>query len=151
MDHGIAGGSHHSNTRKTKPAELKLTDEADSQIRMIGGLKDTPLEGSDLDLTGRMTFACRPAPSSPSKGGFSQTERNGIALGFRNNNSRLMLVLDPTNMNVVKPAVGQMEDNRGTILCSISLQSVIGAAADNEWLHVAVRRGDVTSLIKNGK
>jgi hypothetical protein len=40
--------------------------------------------------------------------------------------------------------------NRGTVLCCIPLLKVIASAKDGNWLHVAVRHGDVGFLIKNG-
>ena len=61
-----------------------------------------------------------------------------------------MLVLDPTDMYIAKPYRSSEAENRATVVCSISLRSVIAAADDAEWLHVAVRHEDVGSLIKNG-
>ena len=149
-------GDSSLDNRATKLVQFKSKDKADLLIRTIGGLQEKSTEGSDLDLTGRMSFACRSAPNSSSKG-FAETSGEGgkrdIAkkIASLRSDPRLLLVLDPTDMNVVKPAAGQMEENRGTIQCRISLRSVIAAAADSEWLHIAVRHEDVTSLIKNGK
>ena len=70
-------------------------------------------------------------------------------MGVFRTSSHFVLVLDPTDMFVVKPSP-QIEFNRGTIITSISLRNVIAAASDGEWLHVAVRHEDVGFLIKNG-
>ena len=46
-----------------------------------------------------------------------------------------------------------MEENRGTILFGISLRTIIAAAVDQSWLHIAIRNPDNIadkSLIKNG-
>jgi hypothetical protein len=139
---------------------LDLVDKADEISRAVGGLMDKPVIGTDLDLSGRMTFrffsaikgadAALPPPTLdpyPRLGGRERTfsEEKGI---FRAN-SKLVLVLDPSDMFVVKPFTAQIE-NRGTVLASISLRRVIAAAADGDWLHVAVRHEDVGFLIKNG-
>jgi hypothetical protein len=139
---------------------LDLVDKADELSRTVGGLMDKPVIGTDLDLNGRMTFrffsAIKGADTGPplatldpypNLGGRERTfsEETGI---FRTN-SNLVLVLDPTDMFVVKPFTAQIE-NRGTVLASISLRRVIAAAADGVWLHIAVRHEDVGFLIKNG-
>jgi hypothetical protein len=139
---------------------LDLADKADLLTRIIGGLSDKPAIGTDLDLTGRMTFrfssALKRAEPHASKNLVSPERAGNIRnlsedMGVFRSSSHLMLVLDPNYMFVVKPMAGQMEENRGTVLCSISLRHVIAAAADGEWLHVAVRNEDVGFLIKNGK
>ena len=139
---------------------LDLVDKADEISRAVGGLMDKPVIGTDLDLSGRMTFRfssaikgadAAPLPAIldpyPNLGGRDRTfsEEKGI---FRAT-SKLVLVLDPNDMFVVKPFTAQIE-NRGTVLASISLRRVIAAAADGNWLHVAVRHDDVGFLIKNG-
>jgi hypothetical protein len=139
---------------------LDLVDKADEISRTVGGLMDKPVIGTDLDLSGRMTFRffsaikgadAAPLPATndpyPNLGGRERTfsEEKGI---FRPT-SKLVLVLDPNDMFVVKPFTAQI-GNRGTVLASISLRRVIAAAADGDWLHVAVRHDDVGFLIKNG-
>jgi hypothetical protein len=90
---------------------------------------------------------------SPSKsnGGSNHTERTRT---FSDDMilrpvSHLVLVLDPTDIYVVKP-FKRSEVNRGTVLCCIPLLKVIAAAKDGNWLHVAVRHADVGFVIKNG-
>ena len=137
---------------------LDLTDKADLLTRTIGGLSEKPSAGANLDLTGRMTFRFQssyrqmdsPArPVTPERG--ERIRNLSEDIGVFRSRSPLMLVLDPTDIFVVKPMAAQMEANRGTVLCSISLRKIIAAASDGEWLHIAVRHEDVAFLIKNGK
>ena len=144
-------------TKNSRRAEetptLDLVEKADELSRTIGGMTDKPDNGTDLDLRGRMTFRFysiksqpKPIPELPAGRLRSLSEDMGV---FRTS-SHLVLVLDPTAMFVVKPSP-QIEFNRGTIITSISVRNVIAAAADGEWLHVAVRHEDVGFLIKNGE
>jgi hypothetical protein len=65
--------------------------------------------------------------------------------------SELLIVLDPTDLFVLKPNLNDGSCNRGTILCCASLDSVIAAVPDKEWLHIAVRHTeDVGIFIRNG-
>ena len=126
-----------------------LVDFADDLLLTIGDIKDKPNEGTDIDLRGRMTFKFHAASNW-----FEQSvpknheQRKKDLVIFPS--SHLILVLDPTDMYIVKPA-SRRECNFGTILCSASLQSIIAFASDAEWLHIAVRRmEDVGFLIRNG-
>jgi Uncharacterised conserved protein len=114
--------------------------------------------GTDIDLQGRTTFPF----DNPFVSEFSAKARVNAELVdgsrnrtlsedmvFRASSSGLVLVLDPTDMFIVKPLV-TTTDNRGTIVCGISLLDVVGAAADDESLHIAVRHENVGFLIKNG-
>jgi hypothetical protein len=128
-------------------ASLDFIDEADFLTRIVGGLVEEPKTGTDVDLTGRMVFRFLLAVNPES----NTSEKSGRRIAWpRNLASDLMLILDPTYIFIVKVIRGQVEENRSTMLCSISLRSVIAAAADEEWLHVAVRHEDVDLLIKNG-
>lgn len=156
---GATQGTSAGNTEKNR-VRLDLVDIADDVTREVGGLVQKPEIGTDLDLTGRMTFrfqsAVKPNKSSPRRPGEgtpdTATRLKNISedIGVFRSGTRLVLVLDPTDMYVVRPMKSKVENNRGTILCSISLRSVIAAADDREWLHVAVRADDVGFLIKNG-
>ena len=135
---------------------LDFVEKADEISRTIGGMKNTPAIGTDLDLSGRMTFRFVSALKSDENPSMVEAREVGGGLrglskdlGVFRASSHLILVLDPTDMFVVKPAMAQIE-NRGTIVTSISLRCVIAAAADGDWLHVAVRHEDVGCLIKNG-
>jgi hypothetical protein len=121
--------SSASNKKHLQNINLDFVDEADKLTKAIGGLSDKPEDCADLDLTGRMFFRFQSALKPV---------------------EALILVLDPTDMFIVKPVVKNMEENRGTVLCGISLRNIIGAAADGSWLHVAVRNSDAGFLIKNG-
>eukprot|EP00536_Pseudo-nitzschia_multiseries_P013912 jgi/Psemu1/213169/e_gw1.629.13.1 len=140
-----------------KKLKMHSNDTADALTRMIGGLSDKLIAGSDLDLTGRMFFKFRSAvnpdavqnladaitPDSSSDGPSSTPHPT----------ANLTLVLDPTELYIVKPLVNKMEGNRGTLLCGISLRNIIAAAVDGSWLHVAIRSPEnikSPTLIKNG-
>jgi hypothetical protein len=142
----------HAPNAAKKKVELDLMDVADEISRTIGGLANKPTNGMDLDLRGRMTFRF----SLASNGQETQapppsTGENPKPTGRRIRALPELLVLDHTDFFVVKPIVAQIESNRGTVITTISLRSVIATAADGEWLHVAVRHEDVGFLIKNGK
>lgn len=134
---------------------LDLVDKADELTRLIGGLLEKPKSGAEIDVTGRMTFrfesalnrkeVAPPGASSPSRVRVLPKD-----MGVFRSKSCLMLVLDPTDMFIVRPMKSTVEENRATVLCSISLRSVIAAADDGEWLHVAVKHEDVGFLVKNG-
>jgi hypothetical protein len=135
---------------------LDRVDRADNLLLEIGDLKEKPVLGTDLNLRGRMTFRFFPASNAIEQR--SKAEDDGSPLRqtlsgemrFRQT-SQLILVLDPTDIFIVKP-INRSDVYRGTIVCSASLRSVIAFASDGEWLHVAIRHmEDVGFLIKNGK
>jgi Uncharacterised conserved protein len=136
--------------------KLDLVDKADDLCKMIGGLVEKINVGADLDLTGRMFFPFKSATKvmqvpdqSVSRNQEIPREKLQSLEGVFRSNSNFMLVLDPTDLFVVKP-LKKMEENRGTVLFALSLRNIIAAAADGEWLHIAVRCQDVGFLIKNG-
>ena len=149
-----------SNTLKPSKSRdlftLDKIDIADNLLLLVGDLKEKPTVGTDLDLRGRMTFRFFPAfdkveQQRPLVGedGSIVERAHTEETGFRPS-SQLVLVLDPTDMFIVKP-VNRSDVNRGTIICTASLRSVIAFASDGEWLHVAIRHmEDVGCLIKNG-
>jgi len=156
--HDIANHENNSRTTATTaPADFPTIDWADDLLLTIGDLNKKPLKGTDLDLRGRMVFNFHAATTRfetkklPEKTN-SETNRprtlsDEVVL---RPTSQLVLVLDPTDVFVVKP-VGRREVNRGTIICGVSLRKVIAFASDQEWLHIAIRNTeDVGFLIKNG-
>lgn len=127
-----------------EPGPLEFVDEADFLTRTIGRLDDKPAIGTEMDLTGRMTFRFH-LPTKPKK-----LPEMDSPIKVKAKESAFILVLDPTDMVVVRPNVTRLEENFSSVLYSISLRSVIAAAADGNWLHVAVRHPDIDMLIKNG-
>ena len=122
-----------------------LVDEAGELSNIFASVRDQTPVGTDLDLQGRMTFFftnefCEPSvePGRPHSRGLHTYDCNSTA--------RRALVLDPTDMFVVNSS----EMNRGTVVCCIPLLDVVAAAVDGHWLHLAVRHGDVESIIFNG-
>jgi hypothetical protein len=140
--------------------DLLMTDKAEELSQIFGCLLEKPAIGTDLDLHGRMAFRFSSGSSggqelqSPSKsnGDSDNTERMRTfsdEMIFRPVSDALFIVLDPTDIYVVKP-FQRKSVNRGTVLCCIPLLNVIAAAKDGNWLHVAVRHNDVGFLVKNG-
>ncbi|KAG7364568.1 hypothetical protein IV203_037770 [Nitzschia inconspicua] len=135
--------------------KLDWVDKADDLCRTVGDLQEKPNIGADLDLTGRTFFPFNSSTKSTQEAqkGSKASELPGEKLvgleGVFLSTSNFVLVLDPTDLFVVKPRK-KMEENRGTLLFALSLRSIIAAAADGEWLHIAVRNQDVGFLIKNG-
>jgi len=137
--------------------KMDFTDTADTLTRAIGGLSDKLKAGADLDLTGRMFFKFQSAVNPDVKQSLADAiiidSSSGGHIGAIHPIAHLTLVLDPTDIFIVKPLVKKMEENRGTVLCGISLTNIIAAAVDGTWLHIAIRSlENVTSptLIKNG-
>jgi len=141
-----------SSSKETKQKdEFDFVDVADPLTRIIGGLSDKPKTGAALDLTGRMFFSFQSALNrAKMENNENSLEGATIEADWK---SHLTLVLDPSDLFIVKPMVQKMEENRGTILFGISLRNIIAAAVDQSWLHVAIRNPDSIadqSLIKNG-
>lgn len=152
MSHDIRTKTDMSASTDSKHKQkYEFVDTADTLTRTIGGLSEKPIAGAALDLTGRMFFrfqsALNPA-ASQSSGGAGSNESGSE--GTIDTTTHLTLVLDPTDLFVVKPMVQKMEENRGTILFGISLRNIIAAAVDQAWLHIAVRGSENQTLIKNG-
>lgn len=145
-------------SNKTAAPALVMEDRAEDLSLIFGGLREKPSTGTDLDLHGRMTFRFSSSstkqrvlpPNQPIGDPSSERMRTfSDDMIFRPISSHLVLVLDPTDIYVVKPWP-RREVNRGTVLCCIPLLNVIAAAKDDNWLHVAVRHSDVGFVIKNG-
>lgn len=135
--------------KATDKSSFPTTDWADDLLLTIGDLNEKPVTGTDLDLRGRMAFNFHAASNR------LQNKKSPEKVGSTSEvvlrpTSQLVLVLDPTDIFVVRP-VSRLEVNRGTILCGVSLRKVIAFASDDEWLHIAIRNmDDVGFLIKNG-
>ena len=140
-----------SSSKETKQKEeFDFVDIADPLTRTIGGLSDKAKAGSELDLTGRMFFRFQSAVNRAKIESAEESPEVAIKKFVRR--TRLTLVLDPSDLFIVKP-VHTMEENRGTILFGISLRNIIAAAVDQSWLHIAIRNPDSIedqTLIKNG-
>ena len=148
-----------SHSKKKTPSisgqwpSLDLVEIADELTCTIGGLAMRKQVNTDIDLTGRMTFPFQPA-IDPMEYSLDATATTTISpspskklvriRSLLSTREPLLLVLDPTSMFVVRPQQLQqsgVDENRATVVYSISLRSVIAAAEDGEWLHVAVRPG----------
>jgi hypothetical protein len=137
--------------------KFDFVEIADTLTRTIGGLTDKLEAGAALDLTGRMFFRFQPAVNSAETqivvGAVPTESSSEGSINTFYSTTRLMLVLDPTDLFIVKPMVQKLEENRGTILFGISLRNIIAAAVDQAWLHIAIRNPDNIrdqTLIKNG-
>lgn len=125
---------------------LDLVDVADEFAITFGGLSDRPDINSDLDLKGKMTFPCTLSIGAPPEPSLLNLAEDAIL----RHSGELVLVVDPTDLFLVKPNPKSGVD-QGTVVCRVALQSVIAAATDSDKLHIAVRHPDVGRLIKNGK
>ena len=150
-----------SATKGFQNINLHLVDEADELIKIIGGLSsDKPEIGSRLDLNGRVffrfqsTFENFEALNSSAFNINTSKQFEGIPKvkgGVTHSTARhLLLILDPTDIFIVKPLDKNIDENRGTIQCEISIRSIIGAACDGRWLHIALKNQDIHHLTKNG-
>jgi Uncharacterised conserved protein len=138
---------------------LDLEDEALKLQAIFTSLVEKPALGSDLNLHGRMVFGFTFHVPSTSDGS-SAAAMNNEASQRRNRtlsddmifreSSELVLVLDPTDLFIVKPWARQDSKTRGTLVCSIPMLDVVAAAVDDCRLHVAVHHDNVGFLIQNG-
>ena len=143
-------GSPLSDSRKNNDLTLDFVEIADEFAITFGALKDLPDIHTHLDLRGRMIFPCFSAAARATETGAPSTIRTLSEDVILRPASKLVLVLDPADVFVVKP-IAKSGIDRGTVVCTIPLQSIIAAASDAEWLHIAVRHHDISRLIKNGK
>ena len=137
------------NSLANEIASFPTVDWVDDLLLTIGDLIEKPVTGTDLDLRGRMAF---PFHSVNKKSKLKSPGKIGSGSELiLTSSSQLVLVLDPTDIFVVRPMGTRRDANRGTIICGVSLRKVIAFASDEEWLHVAIRNmDDVGFLIKNG-
>ena len=127
--------------------KLDRVDHLDDELINIFGTKRLEFAGTDVDIRGRMVFRFTSTTEQTRDG---STIRTTPVEDIRHENiaGQMILVLDPTDILVVKPI--PRNDHRGTLICQIPLQCIIAAASDEAWLHIAVKHHDVGSLIKNG-
>lgn len=144
--------------------QMDMDDDAGGLQNIFCCLMDKPHAGVDLNLHGRMTFGFsiddsgsfrNASNASQGREQKSHTPRNfNRARTFSEEmicraSSSLLLVLDPTDIFIVK-RFARKDTPRGTILCCISLLDIFAAAADESRLHIAVRHTNLGCLIKNG-
>ena len=128
---------------KAASMALDLVDVADEFAITFGGLGPEILT---LDLQGKMTFPCTLSIGAPPEPNILNLAEDDIL----RHSGEFVLVVDPTDLFLIKPNPKSGVD-QGTVVCRVTLQSVIAAATDGEKLHIAVRHPDVGRLIKNGK
>ena len=160
--------SRWSRVNDKSVSQLQTTIDATEEIRVMGGLfSDKPKVGSDLDICGRTFFYFTPLldeSESVKTRGFSAFAHGSIVtdkdrrrhladriLMRASKRRQMVLVIDPTELFIVKPRYKDGGVDRGTILCCTPLRNILAAATDGEWLHVAMRHvDDVGVLIKKG-
>ena len=120
---------------------------ADKELLEIGDMIRTSFRGSEVDLGGMSKFRCRPGTNE-----CTTVDGDGPFPWHSNHaESHLQIVLGRREFLVVAPFRGRGAD-RATVLCTVSLHDVIGFAADDEWLHVAIRNvEDIECLVQNGE
>jgi Uncharacterised conserved protein len=138
---------------------LAMEDAAEELTSIFCCLQEKTPIGADLDLHGRMVFhftiqgTSSISDTRPSEGPVDTISAQRIRtlsedMIFRES-SDLLLVLDPTDMFIVKP-LAHKDVNRGILVCHVPFLEVIAAAPDESRLHVAVKHDNVGCLIKNG-
>jgi hypothetical protein len=153
MQQAIAGHNEQPNDDAASNYVSAEIDWADNVLLTIGDLKAKPANGSDLNLRGRVAFPFHTASGQLDGGHVSQIKDANRQRSLSDDivlrqSSHLVLVLDPTDLFVVKPI---RQANRGTIICAVSLRRIIAFASDGQCLHIAVRNmPDVGFLVKNG-
>ena len=144
--------------------KIQKLEVADELLMALGGFQERPEIGTDLDVRGRTFFyfspfspqQVSPQASHESRNSFSSRRKRAENLLARATMPQieLMLVVDPTEIFVLKPYLpgdGPSGDNRGKILYSAPLRSIIAAVADKEHLHIAIRQMEnIEPLIRNG-
>lgn len=140
---------------------LQTSCQASKDIVAIGCLDKQSIVGTDVDARNKTTFYFAPSlaitDGRTSGASFSNTteknKRRLLADKILINGSsktELILVVDPTELLVLKPK-SRDDMEKGTILCCTLLNNIIAIAADGEWLHIAMRDvEDVGVLIKKG-
>jgi hypothetical protein len=125
-----------------------MIDRAAELTTIFASLREKPLPGTDIDIRGRVSFPFV-VDTNVAQWNKSMEEHDGKRERTFSDVATLVVVLDPTDLFIVKP-MAKHDFKRGTIICCVPLLNVIAAATDGEWLHIAVRHADVRLLIKNG-
>lgn len=118
-----------------------------------GAEKNRPQVGADLDVRGRTFFYFTPTMTGIKQPQSTSDHKRRLAADIirMTKKTELMIVLDPTDLFILKPNPRDGSCNRGTILCSASIGSVITAVSDKDWLHIAIRETeDIGVFIRNG-
>jgi len=149
-------GPHSLSSRWGEDAfEISTVEVMEDEYIELGGQKERPALGTDLDVRGRTFFYFTPSLTGINPHQAASDRKRRLAQELisiaKPGQSELLIVLDPTDLFVLKPNLNDGSCNRGTILCCASLDSVIAAVPDKEWLHIAVRQTeDVGIFIRNG-
>jgi protein CLEC16A len=154
------GSQHGAGVVPVSISDFELIDEAEELSSIFSCLQEKPAVGTDIDLHGRMKFNFTvPGPhgESASVEGQAQRMRSLSEDIMLRDTSDLVIVLDATNILVVRPIIPQtnikstpLVTERGVIICHIPLSDVIAAACDDIRLHIAVRYKNIGCLIRNG-
>ena len=133
--------------------KLALLDKADELGSLFSTMESRPSIGSPIELRGLTTFVFTSGVAGTVRDDPTVKDLRRIAegMGLQPLSKPIAVFLQPYLL-IVRPEESKKSvhvGTRGTILCCIPLLHIIGAAVDEDWLHVAVRHDNVTSLSKS--
>lgn len=136
--------------------EVRTSEVMEDDYIELVGREERPQIGTELDIRGRTFFYC--VPSLPdinsSYSSLSDQKRrlsqDLMRMATTGQQEELLLVLDPTDLFVLKPNLSNGACNRGVILCHAPIGAVIAAVPERELLHIAIRQTEESFFVKNG-
>ena len=143
-------------TEDTTFFEVRTTEIMEDDYITLVGREDRPQLGTDLDIRGRTFFYFSPSlPDINLSHSSSSDRKRRLAqelkrMAMPGQQEELLLVLDPTDLFVLKPNLSDGACNRGVILCHAPIGAVIAAVPEKELLHIAVRQTEESFFVKNG-
>ena len=151
-------GPHSIGSRWTEDSFFEVPTSEVMEDDYIGlvGREERPQLGTELDIRGRTFFYCIPSlPDTNSSYSSSSDQKRRLSqdlmrMTMSGQQEELLLVLDPTDLFVLKPNLSNGACNRGVILCHAPIGAVIAAVPERELLHIAIRQTEESFFVKNG-
>jgi hypothetical protein len=151
-------GPHSIGSRWTEETffEVRTTEVMEDDYIELVGREERPQLGTELDIRGRTFFYCVPSlPDINSSYSSSSDQKRRltqdlIRMAMPGQQEELLLVLDPTDLFVLRPNLRNGACNRGVILCHAPIGAVIATVPERELLHIAVRQTEESFFVKNG-
>ena len=143
-------------TEDTTIFEVRTTEIMEDDYITLVGREERPQLGTELDIRGRTFFYFSPSlPDINLSDSSSSDRKRRLAqelkrMAMPGQQEELLLVLDPTDLFVLKPNLSDGACNRGVILCHAPIGAVIAAVPEKELLHIAVRQTEESFFVKNG-
>ena len=151
-------GPHSIGSRWTEDSffEVRTSEVMEDDYIELVGREERPQLGTELDIRGRTFFYCIPSlPDTNSNYSSSSDQKRRLSqdlmrMTLSGQQEELLLVLDPTDLFVLKPNLSNGACNRGVILCHAPIGAVIAAVPERELLHIAIRQTEESFFVKNG-